>query len=86
MFDLAFQENGAIEAVVDLMKQNGLEVTAQLAPGDTVTLSDGAVSDDINGYYKGNNLHPATGMTGAPTGIGAEGISYWAIGVDFIIS
>lgn len=84
MFDLAIQEAGTVEAISDLMDQNNISPTDDLAPGDKLVLEAIITSTDIQRYFKSNNIHPATGIT--TIGEAEQtGISVWAVNEDFII-
>jgi hypothetical protein len=89
LLDIAIQETGAIESVLDAMRESSLSVSAILAPGSKVVLTGDTQNVDIKGYYKGNKLSPSTGISGYQAPGDAEvgeGIEYWAIEVDFIVS
>lgn len=86
LLDLAIQQAGSIDAVFALALANGLSVTNDLPAGglvDTVDVS----SKPIASYYANNALTPATALTTEDKLVAAEleGISYWAINVDFVV-
>jgi hypothetical protein len=85
LFDLAFQEAGNIEAVLDLMMLNGMPITQVMAPGQQVRfeMQDKYLSDNYS-YIKGKSLHPSTGNTDFETAPELQGIDFWAISDDFI--
>lgn len=72
--------------VFDLALVNGLSVTDDLTPGQSLELV-GESNKDVVNYYTARNLAPATALTTDDQLIAAEleGISYWAINVDFIV-
>lgn len=86
LFDLAIQHAGSIDAVFALASANGLSVTDDLAAGGLVDAVD-VSSKPIANYYANNGLTPATALTADDKLVAAEmeGISYWAINVDFIV-
>ena len=86
LFDLAIQHSGSIEAVFEMASANGLSVTDDLVTGtelETVSATDKPVAK----YYSNNGLKPATALTTDDQLVAAEleGISYWAINVDFVV-
>lgn len=86
LIDIAVQEYGTPTAVVDLAVANGIGITDTLTPASSVTLPTGVAKDnDILAYYHKNSIHPATRHTENVEGIN-EGIGYWAVGIDFVIS
>jgi hypothetical protein len=87
LIDIAFQEAGSLEGLIDLMKLNGLSVTQVLNAGQALTFQmDDRYLTDTLAYIKGKNLRPATGRTAVEGVEYLEGIDYWAIQEDFIVS
>lgn len=83
--DLAAQELGSVEAAFLLAVKNDLSLSDVLAPGQVLNLSDVQDQTLVN-YLKQKNIKPATGLSDDETQVINEGIGYWAIGVDFIVS
>lgn len=85
--DLAAQELGSVEAAFLLAVKNDLSLSDVLAPGQVLNLS-GVQDQTLVNYFKQKNIKPATGLSDDDNSIVQqdEGIGYWAIGVDFIIS
>lgn len=85
ILDIAIQETGAIEAVIDLMKTNGIPVTEDLETGGqlSLTLTDDQMTD-LRQFFKGNNIRPATGAT-ITDNPALEGIGYWLVYKNFIV-
>lgn len=82
LFDIAIQKSGAVESVFDLAVTNDLSITGPLFAGQE--LIDAPVRDqDIAGYYRVKGLTPATALNAGENG---EGIEFWAIERDFIVS
>jgi len=86
LLDVAVQTSGTLSAVFELALINGLSVTDDLMPGQSLELVDESNADVVN-YYTARNLTPATALTADDKLVAAEleGISYWAINVDFIV-
>lgn len=87
LFDVALEQTGSIESIIELAEQNGLSITDGLTPGDKLLIGDDlTVDDDILTYYNVKGIKPATGYS-ANGGIqpSEEGISIWAINIDFIV-
>lgn len=84
--DLAVQQAGSVEALFALAVVNDLSVTDDLTTGILLYQVD-IVDKPISSYYKNNRLTPATALTDDDELVAAEleGISYWAINVDFIV-
>ncbi len=83
LLDIAVQAAGSVEAVLEIAAANGMSITDTLKPGTILSIpqvADRQVAD----YYAANALKPATGNL--PDNIGAGGIGYMAIGVDFVVS
>lgn len=87
LFDIAVERLGSAEAAFDLAVKNRLSVTEVLSPGQTLALTD-TVDADVAGYFTSRNLKPATAVTQTDESgeLVLEGIGYWAIGIDFIVS
>ena len=90
IFDIAIQEFGGIEAVLDMAELNDLSITDDLITGDELNLFGINITDKVlQEYYSVNKLLPATSITTEElcviTGNG-DGIEYWCIEYDFIIS
>lgn len=87
LFDVSLEQTGSIESIIELASQNGLSITDELTPGNKLLIGDDlTVDEDILTYYKVKGIKPATGYN-ANGGIqpSEEGISIWAIGIDFIV-
>ncbi len=82
LFDIAIQTSGSIEAVFNLAIANGLSITDDLVPGQTLVNAP-VVDKGIADYYRVKALTPATALK---QGENSEGIEIWAIERDFIVS
>lgn len=88
LFDIALHQGGSIEAIFELAGLNDLSITDNLEAGSDIVLSETVLSKRVKEYYSTNNIFPATSITeneSAET-ISQEGIGYWAIEVDFVVS
>lgn len=79
--DIALQHCGALEAMADVALLNSLSLTADLVAGAVLTVPD-AMDKRVVKYLADGGPVPATGEL---VTIG-EGIGYWAIEIDFILS
>lgn len=88
LLDIAIQATGdAAEALV-IAISNGLCLTEDLEVGQPVTIPENIPGDaNVRAFYRERNLHPATGVTKENETIASfEGIEYWGIEYDFIVS
>lgn len=80
--DIAIQTGGSVESVFDLAIQNGLSITDSLSPSQM--LINPVVSNAlVLAYYQLKGLTPATDIG---EGEIEEGIEFWYIEHDFIVS
>lgn len=78
---------GSITGVFEFLLLNGLSITDDLEIGKDYAVDESVLFDqDILGYYNNNSIIPATAIGDDPNFEILEGIDYWAIGSDFIIS
>ena len=89
LLDLALQHTGTIESVFELAGANVLNITDDVVAGNTLVLpAEAFTNKDILGYYTAKNIQPATAFTKADEQVfeRLEGISIWAINLDFVIT
>ena len=91
LLDLALQHTGTIESVFELAQANSLNITDEVQAGAPLTvplLGKGARNGDILAYYTAKNLQPATAFSKEDEQVfeRLEGISIWAINLDFIVT
>ncbi|ATA75219.1 hypothetical protein [Capnocytophaga sp. H2931] len=92
LLDTCLQHTGTIESLFDLALANDLSVTDDLTAGQVLSLplseGEGTKDKDILGYYTAKNIQPATGFTQTDLQVleRLEGISIWAINLDFKVS
>ncbi|MDO5609074.1 MAG: hypothetical protein Q4G08_11535 [Capnocytophaga sp.] len=88
LFDIALQHTGTINGVFELATANGKSVTDDLSAGQILTVPENILTDnDIKKYYTAKAILPATAFTSEDIQIieRQEGISVWAVNVDFVI-
>ena len=88
--DIAIQVCGSLEAVFAIAEKNGLSVTDDLTAGQILEYDPADVQDkQIVNIYKTERVVPATSATTNEVndilGFG-EGIGFWAIAYDFVVS
>lgn len=89
LLDLALQHTGTIESVFELAEANALNITDDVEAGKTLVLpAETFTNKDILAYYTAKNLQPATAFTKEDEQVfeRQEGISIWAINLDFIVT
>ena len=91
LLDLALQHLGTIESIFELAILNEKSVTDDMvagAPLNVPPFSAGARNKDILAYYTAKKIQPATAFTKSDKQVfeRLEGISIWAINLDFIVS
>lgn len=82
LIDLAIQYCGTVEAVVKLAALNGLAATDDLTPGTFIEIPD-VYDERVAKYFRDNDLKPVTVVS---PDLGSEGIEFWGIEYDFIVS
>lgn len=72
--DIAIQEFGSLEAVMELARVNGMSVTEIPSAGRTLKLPDGSWNKTMQGWCKAHGVSPATERdeSGARLGIFTE--------------
>ena len=89
LLDLALQHTGTIESVFELAGANALNITDDVVTGKTLALpAEAFTNKDILAYYTAKHLQPATAFTKEDEQVfeRQEGISIWAISLDFIVT
>ena len=89
LLDLALQHTGSIESVFELAEANAINITDDIVAGKTLALpAEVFTNKDILAYYTAKNLQPATAFSKEDEQVfeRLEGISIWAINLDFIVS
>nr|DAT28927.1 MAG TPA: hypothetical protein [Caudoviricetes sp.] len=89
LLDLALQHTGTIESVFEFAEANTLNITDDVVVGNNLVLpAEAFTNKDILGYYTAKNLQPATAFTKEDEKVAKrlEGISIWAINLDFVVT
>ncbi|MDP1812329.1 MAG: hypothetical protein Q8K66_13085 [Sediminibacterium sp.] len=86
LMDIAIQESGNIESLIELALLNGVNITDDLAP-DTLLRKSGVIDKNIVTLFK-TNMKPASNSPVSEDQLPAEleGIDYWSIENTFIVS
>ncbi len=86
LLDVILQLTGAMDSLVSVAHHNNISVTDDLVPGQKISFpEDVSLDEDILNYYQAKKIKPATGLSAEDALLldKPEGISYWAINVDF---
>ncbi|QIY83414.1 hypothetical protein HER18_07660 [Chryseobacterium sp. NEB161] len=89
LLDIAIQHTGSVLNVFLIAQANGLAVSDELVAGSELTIPDVENNNDILNYYSSRAIQPATAITTIiddNTEPKLEGIGYWIIGDDNIVS
>ena len=88
LLDLAMQELGSVEGAFELALLNSLAITDELSEGNTLKYPTIATDRIVRKAFQDNNWKPSSAktMAGQQLPQTLEGIGYWAIEVDFIVS
>ena len=89
LLDLALQHTGTIESVFELADANNLNITDDVQAGAPLYLGEGlGVRNEILSYYTAKKIQPATAFSKEDEQVfeRLEGISIWAINLDFIVT
>jgi hypothetical protein len=82
--DIAIREGGTLDSVFEVAALNGIGITDNLKPGTTVTVPTVAVAEVAN-YFRKYAIYPGSATIELGTLI-PEGVNFWGIEYDFIIS
>jgi len=90
VFDLALKAHGTIDRIFEIAEDNDISVTDALISGQVYIVN---VPDELTNpqkrvilYYANNDIDPATADPETDGAIYPEGIGYWFIEFDFIVS
>jgi len=84
IFDIAIQTAGSVSAAFATAILNGIGITEDLVVGDVLMVA-AATDKRMLQHYRDAGIVPAT-ATGSSFFPGQEGVGYWIIGSDFVIS
>lgn len=82
--DIAIQMCGTQESLFAVALLNGVGITDALTPGSQIEGGTLAVFD-VADYFRKYKLYPASGYAQSEI-LTPQGIDYWAIGIDFVVS
>jgi hypothetical protein len=82
--DIAIQCAGALDSVFEMAALNNQGITDDLTPGNMVTAPGIAVAD-VADYFRKYKIYPGSAITELVTLI-SEGVEFWGIEYDFIVS
>lgn len=91
LLDTCLQHTGTIESLFEVALANDISVTDDLTAGQVLSLTlsegEGTKDKDILNYYTAKNIQPATAFSQEDKQVieKPEGISIWAINLDFAI-
>jgi hypothetical protein len=84
--DIANIALGGFEGAMALARRNGLSITDDLAPGQTLRYEASDVVDaGVAAYYADRRLQPATAPTAEDLSLLPGGIGSMAVGIDFTV-
>lgn len=89
LLDLALQHTGTIESIFEFAEANSFNITDDVVAGKTLVLpAEAFTNKDILSYYTAKKIQPATAFTKEDEQVfeRLEGISIWAINLDFVVS
>lgn len=88
LIDIAIRYFGTVEALVELAVLNGISITEELVPGQTLELPNIDYGfQEVVAFFKVNKKQPATALTQDNNEIieGDSGIGFWIIEDNFIV-
>lgn len=88
IFDVALEACGAWTAAYAIAEKNNRSLTDDLVAGEVLELP-AVVDSRVVEHFRQDGTSPATGITAEETSTllyGGEGVDFWRIGFEFIIS
>jgi hypothetical protein len=88
LLDIAIQNNGTLISAFELALKNGISITKELTPGESIEVSESSLIDTtIVAFFKNKNQIIATGLnnSGGQDILPQLGIGSMAIGSTFIV-
>ncbi|MDR3133220.1 MAG: hypothetical protein LBU42_04265 [Prevotellaceae bacterium] len=85
LFDIAIQAAGSVEAVFDIALASGLSITDELISGAALAVP-AVAGRKVADYYAANGIRPATAIGAQDIDFILEGIGFWRLEYDFMIS
>lgn len=86
LLDIAIQERGTLDALLQLSLANDVSVTDDIEAGTALEVDVEAKNIEIESYFKAKELKPATALSAEDEfNANPEGIDYMIIETDFIV-
>lgn len=85
LLDVAIQQSGSMEASLSLASANGLSLTDDLRAGEALT-AVGEVDPETVARYAAEHICPATALNAEAQGLWQEGVGYWRVEEDLMVS
>lgn len=86
LLDLSIQETGTIENVIKIAEANNMSVTDDIVSGFSIIIPDNVeINNKVKNYFESRKIKPATDVLAEMVNTG-EGIEFWAIETEFIVS
>lgn len=85
LHDLVIQECGRTEMLFPTAEVNDLSISEPLKPGAAITIPENE-ENAVSQFYATRALKPANGWNETEQDAALEGIGYWVIEADFIVS
>lgn len=86
LLDIAVQEKGGVDAAFDLAIINDKSITDALQSGEVIVTDGDLINKSVADFYGTKNLKAASNVPGAAGVEVEEGIEFWAIEYDFIVT
>ncbi len=87
LFDMSLQIYGDLSGLIELAEDNDLNLTQELTPGTKLKSRIEVKNKQVVSFFKARKNKPATGLSISETEkLKPEGIDYWAIEYDFVVS
>jgi hypothetical protein len=84
LLDISVQTAGTLDSLFELASLNGMGITDELVAGQTLTAPAVALFE-VADYFRKYKLYPASATTPL-SALLPEGIEFWSIEFDFIVS
>ncbi len=86
LLDISIQEKGSVEALFAIALRNEKSITDELASGSVIDVNTKIIDEGIAAYYFINKLKPSSNASAIPGVEVEEGIEFWAVEYEFIVS
>jgi hypothetical protein len=85
LFDIAIQAAGGMEAAFDIAMAGARSITDVLVAGASLAVPEVA-NRQVADYYSTHGIKPATALSANDATLLREGIEFWLLEYDFIVS